>query len=184
MPDVLVNPLRYRSEIFSAVRLSHKEELNGRYVHYDIRRDEPRLSNETTRPYTDSGPRIDIDVTVTKAGHRYRVEGTIVDKKECNTFSILGFLRTIPARYSASSTQAEIQPYQTPTLTEVRERLIGLQLQLDEIRREQVASIRSPFSPPDATPTYHYEPRYQGQYFTPYSPHPHSYEPHNNTPSY
>ena len=182
--EVLVNPLRYRSEIFTAVRVSHRDVITGRYVHFDVRRDEPRLPSETPRHYTDSGPKLDIDVMISKAGQRYRLQGTITDKKTCTTYSTLCFLKTIPARYSVSNPSIEAQPYQAPAWTEVRERLIGLQLQLDEIQREQTTLMRSPFTQSDATPAYHREPRYQDYSFTPYSPHPHPSEPQNNSSSY
>ena len=183
-PEVLINPLRYRSEIFTAVRVSHRDVTTGRYVHFDVRRDDPRLPFETPRPYNDSGPRLDINVMISKAGQRYRLQGTITDKKNCTTYSTLCFLKTIPARYSVSNPSVEAQPYQAPAWTEVRERLIGLQLQLDEIQREQITLMRSPFTHSDATPAYHQDPRYQDYNFNPYSPHPYPPEPQNNSSSY
>ena len=135
--ELIVNPLTYRSEIFTAVRITHKEETSGRYVHYDTRRDHSILPIESKRPYLDSNDRLEINVMVSKTGQRYRLEGTITDKKSFKSFKTSCFLKTIPARYSLSNPAFENRSYQTPTLSEVRERLIGLQLQLDEIRREQ-----------------------------------------------
>ena len=79
--EIIVNPLTYRSEIFTAVRLSHKEETLGRYAHYDTRRDHSVLPIESKRPYSDSNEKLDINVMISKTGQRYRLEGTITDKK-------------------------------------------------------------------------------------------------------
>ena len=62
--EIIVNPLSYRSEIFTAVRLSHREETLGRYVHYDTRRDNSILPVESKRPYSDSNERLDINVMI------------------------------------------------------------------------------------------------------------------------
>ena len=201
-PEVLVNPLRYRSEIFRAVRVSHKQETVGRYVHYCVRRNLPRLPAETERTYTDSGPRLDINMKISKAGQRYQLEGSITDKGDCTTYSTLCFLKTIPARYNLSNPLSETRLYQALSWMEVRERLIGLQLQLDEIQREQTTLMRYPFSHSGATPIYshpgatpaysqtgatpgyHQEPRYQEQSVTPFSPYHYPQEPQNNPSPY
>ena len=77
-------------------------------------------------------------------------------------------MKTIPARYSLSNPALENRPYQVPTLSEVRERLIGLQLQLNEIQREQAVLMRSSFNQPDSTPAYNHDYRYQEQNYTPF----------------
>ena len=182
--EIIVNPLSYRSEIFTAVRLSHREETLGRYVHYDTRRDNSILPVESKRPYSDSNEKLDINVMISKTGQRYRLEGTITDKKSFKSFTTICFLKTIPARYSLSNPALENQPYQVPTLSEIRERLIGLQLQLNEIQREQTALMRSSFNQSDSTPAYHQDYRYQESNFTPYSPQPTPYQQQNNSINY
>ena len=146
LSQVLINPIQYRTEILSAVRVSHKEEIKNRYVHYDTRRDRGRLPIETSRSYFDSSETIEIDVTIYKTGHRYKLEGNITDKSLCQSFSLFCYLKTIPARKSILTSSIELQPNQTPSLLEFRERLIGLQLQLEEIRREQQALMNTSYS--------------------------------------
>ena len=136
LEEILINPVRYRSELFTAVKLSHSDEVIGRYVHYDSRRDPVRLPTETSRSYIDSTSQIEIDVKVSKAGQRFRIEGTINDKFLCQSFCVIAFLKTIPAK-TPKILQSQNIPTQTPSLFEFRERLISMQLQLEEIRANQ-----------------------------------------------
>ena len=179
LSEVLINPIQYRTEILSAVRISHKEEIKNRYVHYDTRRDRGRLPIETSRKFFDSSGTIEIDVTIYKTGHRYKLEGNITDKSLCQSFTLFCYLKTIPARKSILASTLELQPNQTPSLLEFRERLIGLQLQLEEIRREQQTLMNGSYSqdPPPTPAQYQQQENrtdvythYPGQNYTPQRP--------------
>ena len=136
LEEILINPVRYRTELFTAVKLSHSDEVIGRYVHYDNRRDLVRLPTETSRSYIDSTSQIEIDVKVSKAGQRFRIEGTINDKFLCQSFCVVAFLKIIPAK-TPKFLQNQNLSTQAPTLYELRERLIAMQLQLEEVRTNQ-----------------------------------------------
>ena len=69
--ELLINPIKYRTEIFSAVRISHEKEILHRYCCYDTRRDRSRLPIETSRQYLDFTQSLEIDVTICKTGHRF-----------------------------------------------------------------------------------------------------------------
>ena len=181
--QLLINPIQYRSEIFSAVRISHEHEIQNRYVFYDKRRDRSRLPIETSRQYLDYTQSVEIDVTITKTGHRFRVEGNIVDKILCQTYPLLCFLKTTPVKHPSMSSTEGTHPNHAPTSLEFRERLIGLQLQLEEIRKDQLALIagNSQEQPPTTPLPYHNQ-GYQESNFTNYSPHTPVY-PRPNYPS-
>ena len=173
--EVLVNPIRYRSEIFTAVKVSHQEEVAGRYVHFDSRRARTRLPIETSRSYKDSTPTLEIDVTVSKSGHRFRLEGMITDKAVCQSFTVFCYLKTIPHNPSGHLA-GEALSVRAPTLLEFRERLISLQLQLDEMRREQSVLLTRPNGENSFITSAPYQSqRYHQDSLSPYSPFPQSY---------
>ena len=96
--EVLINPVKYRSEILTAVKISHKEEVLDRYVYFDSRRGRTRLPIETSRCYKDSTPTLEIDVIVSKVGFRFRLEGMITDKALCQSFTVFCYIKTLPIK--------------------------------------------------------------------------------------
>ena len=181
--QLLINPIQYRSEIFSAVRISHENEIRNRSVFFDKRRDRSRLPIETSRQYLDFTQSVEIDVTITKTGHRFRVEGNIVDKILCQTYPLLCFLKTTPIKHPSMSSTEGTHPNHAPTPLEFRERLIGLQLQLEEIRKDQLALMVGNYQEqPSTTPSSYQNQSYQENPFTNYSSHTPIY-PRPNYPS-
>ena len=117
-PDVSVNPIIHRTLIFSAVRETHPQECHDRYVHYDPRHARSTRSVETTKPYTKQSYIHEINVTVSKQGQRYFIEGTILDIRTGEIIKTEGFVKTIPKRILLHRREASEAMLSVSSLTE------------------------------------------------------------------
>ena len=92
------NPLGHRHLIFDAVCQLFPDEMRDRVCHYSTRPPPSSDLIENFHVFKEENPTYDAELTVSKAGQTYMVEGTIRNKVSDNLDHVRGLIKAVPRK--------------------------------------------------------------------------------------
>ena len=95
---VQMNPLGHRQTIFDAVCQLFPDEMSERVCHYSIRPNPSPEAIERMNVFREDNPTFEADLTVSKAGQTYVVEGRIRNKISGNVDHVRGLIKAVPRK--------------------------------------------------------------------------------------
>ena len=115
---ILKNPLGHRQLIFDAVCQLFPEAMRERVCHYSTRPDPSPDLVERIHVFKEDNPTFEADLTVSKAGQTYMVEGTVRNKLSENVDNVRGIIKAVPrkVRPSAEARDKALQNIMTQIL--------------------------------------------------------------------